>query len=236
MTGERTGFGERATSTRGRTASTITVGKDVPVVRGTARPLSQEAISPTLYNTVGRQKVGVVLEVTPDIIADDYVKLQIRVEVSDTIVSDIGIDPNISGPTFSVSEILDSVVIQDGYMGILGGLMSQKAERSRSQVPILGDIPGLGFFFRKSSRTKDKRNLVVIITPHIIKSGEELDQLTARHRKEYDLQNLEMRQDLDFWRRVFRKQERPKGEPPTEKTTHVRGEQADRVLGRKLDW
>ena len=223
-------------STRGRSASGITVGKDVPVVRGSARPLAQEAISPTLYSTVGRQKVGVVLEVTPHIIADDYVKLEIRVEVSDTIVSDIGIDPNISGPTFSVSEILDTVVIQDGYMGILGGLMSQKAEKGRSQVPILGDIPGLGFFFRKTTRLQDKRNLVVIITPHIIKSGEDLDLLTARHREEYDLQNLKMRQDLDFWRRVFKKEVRPKRQRSSEKTTRVRGEQADRVLGRKLNW
>lgn len=242
-TGARPGLGGTMGGTRGLgTASargggsSITVGKDVPVVRGSARPLSQEAISPTLYNTVGRQKVGIVLEVAPHIIAEDYIKLQLRVEVSDTIASEVGIDPNISGPTFSISEIVDTVVIRDGYMGVIGGLMSQAEDTSRSQVPILGDIPGLGFFFRKKSRSQEKRNLVVIITPHIVKSGEDLEELTARYRKNYDLQKLEMYGDLNFWRKVFRKEKITEETSQTNERRSVKGEHADRVLGRKSDW
>ncbi len=216
--------------------SGITVGKDVPIIRGSARPLAQEAISPTLYNTIDRRQVGVVLEVAPHIIAEDYIKLQIRVEVSDTIPSDVGIDPNISGPTFSVSEINDTVVIRDGYMGIIGGLMSQTADMTRTQVPILGDIPILGFFFRKKTQTQEKRNLVVIITPHIIESGEELEELTARHREEYDFQKLEMRKDLAFWRKVFKKETTAKIPSQDQETQRINEEHAARVMGRKSDW
>jgi len=233
--GGAVGGGRRTMGARGG-GSSITVGKDVPIIRGSARPLAQEAISPTLYNTIDRQKVGVVLEVAPHIIAEDYIKLELRVEVSDTIPSDVGIDPNISGPTFSVSEIADTVVIRDGYMGIIGGLMSQAEDMSRNQVPILGDIPILGFFFRRTIQSKEKRNLVVIITPHIVKSGEDLEELTARYRKNYDLQKLEMYEDLNFWRKVFKKETTAKVPSQDQETPRINEEHADRVMGRKSDW
>jgi general secretion pathway protein D len=231
------GTGGLGTTGRRGGGSSITVGKDVPVIRGSARPLAQESISPTLYNTVARQKVGVILEVAPHIIADDYIKLEIRVEVSDIIPT---ADPDIeltSGPTFSVSEIADTVVIRDGYMAIIGGLMSQAEDLSRSKLPLLGDIPGLGFFFRRSTGSKEKRNLVVIITPHIVKSGEDLEELTERYRKNYDLQKLEMYQDLNFWRKVFFKKKNTAEETSqTKEERRIEGEHVDRVMGRKSDW
>jgi general secretion pathway protein D len=219
--------------------SGIAVGKNIPVIRGSARPLAQvtgQSISPTLYNSVGRQQIGVILDVSPQIIAEDYVKLSIHVEVSDTIPSDVGIDANISGPTLSVSQIQDTVVIRDGYTGILGGLMSQTEGRSRSQIPILGDIPLLGFFFRKTTRNQDKHNLVVIITPHIVETGDELDKLTASYRDEYDLQRLEMHEDLNYWRRVFKRVEVKREPRRTKRENRVQEEQADRVMGRKFNW
>jgi general secretion pathway protein D len=232
------GFGDGGTGTRGQTrmsGSGITVGKNVPVIRGTARPLAQTATTPTLFNSVGREQVGVILDVSPQIIADEYVKLQIRVEVSDIIPSEVGMDVNVSGPTFSVSEITDTVVIRDGYMGILGGLMSQGEGRSRTQIPILGDIPLLGFFFRKTTRTQEKHNLVVIITPHIIKTDEDLDKLTTRYRENYDLQRLEMHEDLNVWRKVFKKVKVKKDTERSERASRVQEVHADRVMGRNFN-
>ena len=216
--------------------SGITVGQNVPVIRGTARPLAQGAVTPTVYNSVGRQQVGVILDVSPQIIADDYVKLQIRAEVSDTIPSDVGIDPNSSGPTFSVSQIQNTVVIRDGYMGVLGGLMSQGDGKSRSQIPILGDIPLLGFFFRKTNWVQEKHNLVVIITPHIIKTDEDLIKLTARSREAYDLQRLAMHEDMNFWRRVFKRVDVKREPRRTRRESRVQEERADRVMGRNFNW
>ena len=220
--------------------SKIHVGKNIPVVRGTARPLSQavgESVAPTLYSQVGREDIGVKLTVTPQVsLAGEYVKLEIAVEVSDTIQSQVGIDPNISGPTLRKTLIQDTVIIRDGYMAIIGGLMSQSMDRSRAQIPILGDIPLLGFFFGKRGRVQEKRNLVVIITPHIVKSGDDLDELTARYRDEYDVQRVEMREDMNFWRRVFKKEKRTERTTRTGRTGRAKGVQADRVLGRKFNW
>lgn len=190
--------------------SRIHVGQEVPVTTGSIQSLSQQAITPSVYSQVAREPVGVTLTVEPQISEGDYVKLKVTVEVSDTIESDIGIDPNTAGPTFRVAEIENTIVIRDGYTAIIGGLMIVKSEDSRSQVPILGDIPILGFFFRQRGQVESKRNLVVLLTPHIVKSGEELDELTARHLDEYELKKLEMRRDLDFWRKVFKKEERSK--------------------------
>jgi type II secretory pathway component GspD/PulD (secretin) len=121
-------------------------------------------------------------------------------------------------------------------MAIIGGLMSQSMDRSRAQIPILGDIPLLGFFFGKRGRVQEKRNLVVIITPHIVKSGDDLDELTARYRDEYDLQRVEMRKDMNFWRRVFKKEKRTEKTTRTGRTGRAEGVHADRVLGRKFNW
>jgi len=206
--------------------SFIHVGKNIPVIQGTARPLAQEATVPTVYSSVNRQDIGIKLTVEPQVgrvgrgegeatesgpktarVGEgDYVKLKVKVEVSDTILSDVKIDPNISGPTLRKTEIDNVVVIQDGSTAIVGGLMSQKADATRSQVPILGDIPVLGFFFRQRAQTQEKRNLVVLLTPHIVTSGEEHEKITTDYRDEYEREKLNMRQDLGFWRKVFKKQ------------------------------
>jgi general secretion pathway protein D len=219
--------------------SKIHVGKNIPIVSGSARPLNQPSVGQlsTVYNQVTRQDIGVTLPVTPQVSrAGDYVKMEIIVEVSDTIESEVGIDPNTTGPTLRKTDIEDTVIIQDGYMGIVGGLMSQGENRTRSQVPLLGDIPLLGWLFRKSGRIAEKSNLVVIITPHIVDSGEKLDELTARYREEYDLQRLEMRQDMRYWRKVFKRVDTSKPIRSMERTTsRVSEEHADRVLGRNSD-
>ncbi len=192
--------------TTDNTEAEIHVGQDVPFIMGTARPLAQEAISPTIFSSVSRQKVGITLTVEPQISEGDYVKLKVKVTVSDTIKSDVGIDPNISGPTLSIAEVTNTAIIRDGYMGIIGGLIRQKSARTRSQVPILGDIPILGWFFGTRGRLEEKRNLVVILTPHIVRESDDLDALTRKHREEYEQGKWQMRQELNFWRRVFKKE------------------------------
>jgi len=192
--------------TTDNTEAEIHVGQDVPFISGSARPLAQEAISPTIYSSVNREKVGITLTVEPQISEGDYVKLKVQVTVSDTIASDVGIDPNIAGPTLSVAEVTNTAIIRDGYMGIIGGLIRQKKSQSRSQVPILGDIPILGWFFGKRGTVNEKRNLVVILTPHIVRESEDLDALTRKHQEEYEQGKWQMRQELNFWRRAFKKE------------------------------
>lgn len=155
-------------------------GQEVPVITGSQRPLDSGSgvTTSSLFNQTQRRDVGIQLTVTPQISEGDYVFLELEVSVERPIQSTIGLDPNLVGPTFSKSEITNKVVVRDGSTGVLGGLISEATDRSKRQTPILGDIPGLGWLFRRKDDQRGKRNLVVLITPHIMKEGIDYDRKT----------------------------------------------------------
>lgn len=155
-------------------------GQEVPVITGSQRPLDSGTGVGTssLFNQTQRRDVGISLTVTPQISEGDYVFLELEVSVERPIQSTIGLDPNLVGPTFSKSEITNKVVVRDGSTGILGGLISEATDRSKRQTPILGDVPGLGWLFRRKDDQRSKRNLVVLITPHIMKEGIDFERKT----------------------------------------------------------
>lgn len=155
-------------------------GQEVPVITGSQRPLDSGTgvTTSSLFNQTQRRDVGIQLTVTPQISEGDYVFLELEVSVERPIQSTIGLDPNLVGPTFSKSEITNKVVVRDGSTGVLGGLISESTDRSKRQTPLLGDIPGLGWLFRRKDDQRVKRNLVVLITPHIMKEGIDYDRKT----------------------------------------------------------
>ncbi|MCC6490209.1 MAG: type II secretion system secretin GspD, partial [Candidatus Hydrogenedentes bacterium] len=154
-------------------------GQEVPVIRGSQRSLDTSVdTNSSVFNTTDRRDVGISLTVTPQISEGDYVFLELEVKVERPIQSTVGLDPNLVGPTFSKSEIVNKVVVRDGSTGVLGGLISEATDRSRRQTPLLGDIPGLGWLFRRKDDQRTKRNLVVLLTPHIMKEGIDYDRKT----------------------------------------------------------
>lgn len=110
-------------------------------------------------------EAGLTLEVTPQITEGDAVRLEIHHKLSNFTGEAQG---NI-GPPETKREISTTVVAMDGQTVVLGGLMEDQVQHTKSKVPILGDIPLLGLLFRQSSSTSDKSNLLVFITPHVIK-------------------------------------------------------------------
>lgn len=81
---------------------------------------------------------------------------------------------------FAKRQINTSVMVQDGQMIVLGGLIDDRAQESVSKIPLLGDIPYLGALFSYTSTTKEKKNLMVFIKPTIIRDGMALDGLSRR--------------------------------------------------------
>src|SRR5690606_34197066 len=144
------------------------------------------------FQTVEQEDVGIKMTVTPQISEGDYVFMNLDVEVSDTVQSDIGLDPNLVGPTLSLSQVTAPVVIKDGSTGIIGGLISESADRSKRQVPILGDIPGLGWAFRRKDNRRSKRNLVVLVTPHIVRDALDVQRLTDSRMEEVEEANFDV--------------------------------------------
>ena len=168
----------------------ISVGQEIPV----PATLSDTDQRTGFYSRsqIERKQVGVKLNVTPQINEGDYVSLESEVEVSQPIASDIGVDPNQLGATFQRSFIQNEIVVKDGSTAIMGGLISESRDRTQRQMPILGDIPVLGFFFRSKGNNRRKRNLIVMLTPHIVKEGDDMERMTGQRLDQFTERNFDV--------------------------------------------
>lgn len=147
------------------------VGEEVPVVTGSTA--SSDNSNP--FQTVDRKEVGIKLKVTPQINEGDSIQMQIEQEVSNVLGANGAVDVR-----FAKRQINTSVMVQDGQMIVLGGLIDERAQESVSKIPWLGDIPYLGTLFSYTNTTKEKKNLMVFIKPTIIRDGMSIDGLSRR--------------------------------------------------------
>jgi len=141
---------------------------------------------------ISREEIGVKMKITPQINEGDYVSIETEIEVSEPTTSSIGIDPNELGPTFNKSRITNNVVVKDGTTGIIGGLIKETVSHNKNQTPILGDLPLLGWLFRNKSNMRRKQNVVVLITPYIIKDGADLERVTKHKMEEFRTANVDV--------------------------------------------
>ena len=198
--------------------ASITIGDEVPITTGSSSSLNS-ATGSNVYQTIDREDVGIKLNVTPQISEGDNVLLTLEIEVSQTKESDVGADPNIVGPTLQKSNVQTPVVIRDGATGIVGGLISESTERTRRQTPYAGDLPVLGWLFRRKTDRRVKRNLVVLVTPHVIKEGVDTDRITGNRIQEFSKANLDCLFEDGFIRKTEKRQYmRNKYRPSVEKT------------------
>jgi len=147
------------------------VGEEVPVITGSAASSNNE----NPFQTVDRKEVGIKLKVVPQINEGDSVQLKIEQEVSNVLGANGAVDVR-----FGKRQLNTSVMVQDGQMLVLGGLIDERALESESKVPLLGDIPFLGYLFKSTSTQVEKKNLMVFIKPTIIRDGMTADGLTQR--------------------------------------------------------
>ncbi len=147
------------------------VGEEVPVITGSTAGSNND----NPFQTVERTEVGIKLKVVPQINEGDSVQLNIEQEVSNVLGANGAVDVR-----FAKRQLNTSVMIQDGQMLVLGGLVDERALESESKVPLLGDIPVLGHLFKSTSTQTQKRNLMVFIKPTIIRDGMTADGITQR--------------------------------------------------------
>ncbi|MCG9639611.1 type II secretion system secretin GspD [Vibrio sp. Isolate34] len=147
------------------------VGEEVPVLTGSTAGSSND----NPFQTVERKEVGIKLKVVPQINEGDSVQLQIEQEVSNVLGASGAVDVR-----FAKRQLNTSVIVQDGQMLVLGGLIDERALESESKVPFLGDIPVLGHLFKSTSTQVEKKNLMVFIKPTIIRDGMTADGITQR--------------------------------------------------------
>ncbi|MCK9459254.1 MAG: type II secretion system secretin GspD [Proteobacteria bacterium] len=132
-----------------------------------------------LGSSIGRQNVGITLKVTPHINDDNQVRLEIDLEISEVK----SIDP-ITGPTISKQNAVTTSVVADQQTIVIGGLITDNQVETTTKVPVLGDIPILGMLFRHKSSLTKKRNLLIFLTPYIVRSAEDFREIFSRKMAE----------------------------------------------------
>jgi general secretion pathway protein D len=135
--------------------------------------------------TIDSVFAGILLDITPEISTDGSITLKINPSISDTL-NTVAVDSTGSRnipPDLSRKQISSVVTIQDGQHVILGGLISSKAGTKISKVPLLGDLPLLEYLFKHEVKVNNVDELVLIITPHIIKSNTELSLEDLGYKK-----------------------------------------------------
>lgn len=143
----------------------IVVGQNVPFVTGqfTSTGASSGATNP--FQTIERQDVGVSLKVKPQISEGSTIKLELEQEVSSVSNSTTGASDLVT----EKSQIKTNVLVNDGEIIVMGGLMKEELIEGQSKVPLLGDLPLLGGLFRSNQVKKVKSNLMVFLKPMIMR-------------------------------------------------------------------
>ena len=152
----------------------ILVGQNVPFVTGSyANSTGSSTVNP--FTTVERKDVGLTLRVRPQINANGTVKLTIYQETSDVLA---GTTTNANGPTTNKRSIESTVLVDDGSVIVIGGLLQDQYSGSVQKVPYLGDIPGIGALFRSDTRSRKKTNLMVFLRPVVMRDAAATQQVS----------------------------------------------------------
>ena len=152
----------------------IVIGDNVPFVTGSYANTggSSGAVNP--FTTVERKDVGLMLKVRPQINENGTVKLAIYQEISKVDSSTLK-DPN--GPTTSKRSVESNVLVDDGSIIVIGGLLEDQYAQAEDKVPVMGDIPVLGNLFRSESRARKKTNLMIFLRPTVVRDAATSDAL-----------------------------------------------------------
>jgi general secretion pathway protein D len=145
----------------------IIVGQNVPFITGQFTTAASATVNP--FQTIERRDVGLTLRVRPQISEGGTIKLVIYQEVSSVAA------PSPAGPITNMRAIETNVLVDDGSIVVLGGLVQDSVTSSVEKVPVLGDIPLLGHLFRYETRKQQKTNLMVFLRPFIVR-----DETAAR--------------------------------------------------------
>lgn len=146
----------------------IIVGQNVPMPTGSYTNTGSSSTSVNPFTTYERKDVGLTLRVKPQISEDGTIKMVIYQEVSSVVN---GTATNSSGPITNKRAIESSVLVDDGAIVVLGGLLEDQYSSTEDKVPVLGDVPVFGNLFKSRNRSYVKTNLMVFLRPVIVRDA-----------------------------------------------------------------
>ena len=160
----------------------ITVGQEVPFIDNVNFLQGGQQV-----NTVVYRDIGIILRVTPFITQDGMVEMIVAPEISTISDETVTISAGVEAPVFAKRAAETVVVTPHGKTVIIGGLMEKNKIESKRKVPILGDIPLLGWAFRRTVKEDTKTELLIFLTPYIVQDPRELDKMTVSESKNSEL-------------------------------------------------
>jgi len=151
----------------------ILIGEEIPILTSTATNIG--ASEPFVSNNIQYRDTGKILTIVPQINSAGLVNMEIRQEVSAVGDQVFG---NTNSPSFTSRETETTVVVQDGESVLIGGIIDDQVQRVRRGVPFLMEVPVLGRIFRTETDQVDRTELIILITPHVIRNRKEARSVT----------------------------------------------------------
>jgi len=153
----------------------IVVGENVPFITGQFTNTGTATTSP--FQTIERKDVGITLRIRPQIGEGGTVRMTIYQEQS-ALQATAAVGTSNAGPSTTKRSIESQVVVDDGQIIVLGGLIEDRFVENKSKIPLLGDLPWIGALFRSESRTKRRTNLMVFLRPVVMRDAESANKFS----------------------------------------------------------
>jgi general secretion pathway protein D len=157
----------------------LAVGDQIPYTKNSQTSNSGGAV--TVTQEVETRDTGIILKVTPLIRPDNSVTLDISQEVSTPREEATG-DSKGANPVIAQRSIVSQITVDSGATALLGGLIQDRMNKTKNGVPVLGDVPVLGTLFSQTNTTQARTELVVLITPRVVRRSNQLEYLTEQLR------------------------------------------------------
>ena len=151
----------------------INIGQRVPFVTS-----SRVTEGGSIFNTIQYEPVGIILELTPHINPDGFVKLEVFPEISSLSDSSVQVSEGVNAVIINSRSAETTVTVQDGHTIVIGGLITNKDMIREEKVPLIGDLPLLGALFKSTRTVKERTELLIILTPRVLRTPSDADVLS----------------------------------------------------------
>ena len=159
--------------------ATVNVSQEVPIING-----SRTDQNNNVTTTFDRKDVGIILTVTPQINSEGLVVLDVMQELSALSDQALPVAKDVTSPIINKRTMTTRVLVAHGQTAVIGGLVKDQISETIQKVPLLGDIPLLGALFRRTRSTKTQTELLVFLTPQVVRNPDELADLSRQLRGE----------------------------------------------------